>query len=206
MPGKKPHPRLAAFLHAGRGVAWGLRTQPHLRFHLFAAIVVLLVMHLAKVGGVGLEPLSIVAVLILIGAVLSLELLNSALEIAADAITRDHNPLIGRAKDAAAGAVLVMSAFASLIGLMVVLPLAIQVAYCENVLRARSFPATVALLVFYLVHHFLARRKGAWIFAVAAFWAAGFVAFESAWWLGLCLWMATTLGLYGDLKREAVPA
>lgn len=47
--------------------------------------------------------------------VLALEMINSALEAFADAVHADHNPLIGKAKDMAAGAVLIASIAALII-------------------------------------------------------------------------------------------
>jgi diacylglycerol kinase len=50
------------------------------------------------------------------------EALNTAVELLADAATSEFHPLIGRAKDVAAAAVLVAAIGASIIGLIVFLP------------------------------------------------------------------------------------
>jgi diacylglycerol kinase (ATP) len=50
--------------------------------------------------------------------VLALEMVNAALEYLMDALHPHHSPEIGRAKDAAAGAVLLASGAAALVGLM----------------------------------------------------------------------------------------
>jgi undecaprenol kinase len=55
-----------------------------------------------------------------VGLVLALELLNSALEYLIDRVHPDQAAEIGRAKDAAAGAVLIASAAAAIIGLLMV--------------------------------------------------------------------------------------
>ena len=50
------------------------------------------------------------------------EACNTAIELACDAITREQHPLVGHAKDVAAGAVLLAAIFAALIGLVVFAP------------------------------------------------------------------------------------
>lgn len=55
-------------------------------------------------------------VLVLIAAVFSAELANTAVERAVDLVSPDRHPLAGAAKDAAAGAVLVLSLASVLIG------------------------------------------------------------------------------------------
>ncbi len=57
-----------------------------------------------------------------IGAVLSAEAFNTALEELADAVDPEPNPRIGRAKDAAAAAVLVIAVAAAAIGVMILGP------------------------------------------------------------------------------------
>lgn len=57
-----------------------------------------------------------------IGMVWTAEGLNSALEALADRVNADYDPLIGRAKDLAAGAVLVAAVAAAAIGLLIFVP------------------------------------------------------------------------------------
>jgi len=53
------------------------------------------------------------------GLVWTAEGFNTALEALADRVAPEHHPLVGRAKDVAAGAVLAASIFAVAIGLLV---------------------------------------------------------------------------------------
>ena len=61
-----------------------------------------------------------------IGMVWFAEAINTALERLADAITVEHDPQIKVAKDCAAGAVLIASIIALLIGLLIFVPLLCQ--------------------------------------------------------------------------------
>jgi diacylglycerol kinase (ATP) len=91
-----------------------LRTQTNARLHLLATIVVI-------GAGLGLqisrmEWLAIVAV---IGLVWVAEGLNTAIEAAVDLVSPERHPLAGRAKDVAAGAVLLAAVTAVVVGALV---------------------------------------------------------------------------------------
>lgn len=98
--------------HAWRGLAGAVRQERSLRTHLGV---------LAGVIGVlayrGATPLWWALILMAAGMVLVAELLNTALEALADRLHPERHPEIGFAKDVAAGAVLVASLVAALIGL-----------------------------------------------------------------------------------------
>lgn len=105
---------LRAFGYAFRGIGWGVRTQRNLRIHLVAAAYVLLFAWIMRISSVHfcLEVLCCMAVI-------SLELVNSALERLCDGITEKQRPWIRDAKDAAAGAVLVSAIGAVLVALVI---------------------------------------------------------------------------------------
>ena len=96
---------------AGRGVRFAWQSQAHLRFEALAATL--------AVGAAGWLERGLLSVTLVSALVLTAELLNSALEAVVDLVSPDHHPLAERAKDIAAGAVLVASAFAVLVGLLV---------------------------------------------------------------------------------------
>jgi diacylglycerol kinase (ATP) len=91
-----------------------LRTEIHLRFHALATVVVL---------GLGfyfrLSRLEWALVALAVGLVGSLELVNTAVEAVVNLVSPDYHPLAGRAKDVAAGAVLVGALAALAVGLLV---------------------------------------------------------------------------------------
>ena len=62
------------------------------------------------------------ALILTIGVVLSLEMLNTAIEAVVDLVSPQKHPLAKVAKDAASGAVGIMSIFAAILGLMIFLP------------------------------------------------------------------------------------
>lgn len=107
---------LASFRDAFRGLGYCLKTQGHMRFHLAAALLVLAAGFLAGLSGgrMGLLCLTI-------GAVISAEAFNTALEKLCDFVEPKHNLLIGVIKDAAAGAVLAAAIAAVGVGIFVFL-------------------------------------------------------------------------------------
>ena len=60
--------------------------------------------------------------LVLFGLIISLELVNTAVEAVVDLVTEEKHPLAGYAKDTAAGAVLAASIFAAVVGLIIFVP------------------------------------------------------------------------------------
>lgn len=101
--------RLAFALH---GLRQALRRERSLRSHLLSCTALLGVLLLTRPAPLWWALLALAA-----GLVLVAELFNSALETLADHLHPGQHAQIGVAKDIAAGAVLVASAIAVLVGL-----------------------------------------------------------------------------------------
>lgn len=71
---------------------------------------------------VSITPYQWLLVLFCIGLVISLEMINSAIEIFCDMVTTDFHPKIKIIKDVAAGAVLVAAIASLIIGLIIFIP------------------------------------------------------------------------------------
>ncbi|HZP87495.1 MAG TPA: diacylglycerol kinase [Burkholderiales bacterium] len=113
MKGLGPAPRLGFAL---RGLLDAWQTEATFRLQVAAAIGVVGVL-------VWLRPslLWVAVVVVLIGAVLAAELLNTALEHMLDAVHPEHNELVRVAKDCAAAAVLVLSTAAAVVFVLMLL-------------------------------------------------------------------------------------
>lgn len=108
---------LRSFGPALAGLAWALKTQRNLQVHAIAAVLV-------GIFGIWLQlaEWEWCVVLLAMGLVFAAELLNTALEVLADRVSKEREEPIRLAKDAAAAAVL-MAALAALgVGVMVFLP------------------------------------------------------------------------------------
>jgi diacylglycerol kinase len=108
--------RLRSFRFAWQGIIF-LFQDFNIRLHSYCAVLVLV---LAAVIGVSLEEWLFLASAI--AAVMVSEGFNSALEKVVDLVSPQPHPLAGQAKDMAAGAVLLASAYALVVGLAVFLP------------------------------------------------------------------------------------
>lgn len=98
------------------GVALTFRTQRHMRFHLY---VVLAVLVLASLLNFGLREVLIL--LFTISLVLIAEMFNSAIEAVVDLVQPTYHPLAKTAKDISAGAVLITTVFALVVGGLLIL-------------------------------------------------------------------------------------
>lgn len=92
-------------------------TQHNARLHFAATLAVIL-----AGAGFRISAFSWIAVAAATGLVWVAETLNTAVERLGDAVTTDFHPSIRDAKDLAAGAVLIASAVAVTIGLIIFVP------------------------------------------------------------------------------------
>lgn len=107
----KPANWLQSVNCAIEGILWTARTQRHMRWHFLAALAVLLFAHC-----LGLSALEFILLAFAVTLVLFAELVNTALEVVVDLVSPGYHPLAKQAKDVAAGAVLVASIGAVVMG------------------------------------------------------------------------------------------
>ena len=110
------HFRLVSFADAARGVRH-LLGEPNARVQLLAALAVIALGAWLDIGRRDWALL-----VLAIGLVLSGEAANTALEALADRVAPDRHPLVAKAKDVAAGAVLIAAVAAAVMGLLVLGP------------------------------------------------------------------------------------
>lgn len=117
MADKQKKPLYKSFGYAIAGFLTCIRGERNMKIHLTAAILVTLAGTLLHISAG-----EWIICLILFGLIMSLEMVNTALEAVVDLVTKEKQPLAKKAKDAAAGAVLVSSVMAAIIGLIIFLP------------------------------------------------------------------------------------
>lgn len=101
---------------ATSGLVYTFKTQRHMRFHLY---VVLVVMLLGVFFNLGLREMLVL--LFTISLVLVAEMFNSAIEATVDLVQPSYHPLAKFAKDIAAGAVLITTIIALVVGSLMIL-------------------------------------------------------------------------------------
>lgn len=105
------------FAVAWAGIRGAWKSQVSLRIHGLCAGLVL-----ALAAVCSLTPLEWAVLLLVIGLVISLEIMNTAIEAVVDLCSPEHSELARIAKDAAAGAVLVAAIIAVGVGACIFVP------------------------------------------------------------------------------------
>ena len=106
----------SSFEHAFEGIEVGIGER-NMKIHCTVAVLVVLfgfILHISVTEWC--------ICLVLFGLIMGLELVNTAIESVVDLATEEYHPLAKRAKDTAAGAVLIASIMAAIAGLIIFIP------------------------------------------------------------------------------------
>ena len=108
---------MKSFVYAFAGIASAVRGERNMRIHLLAAVAAV------SLGAwLGLSACEWTAVVVCCALVMSLECLNTAIEAAVDLASPDIHPLAKKAKDCAAGAVLIAAIGSAIVGCIIFAP------------------------------------------------------------------------------------
>lgn len=106
-----------SFVNAGRGIKVFLQTTPNAWIQMLLGFAAVCLGIYLKI-----ERFDWFIIIIAIGAVLAAEAFNTAIEIDINLTSPNQHPYAKDTKDVAAGAVLIVSVFALIIGLLVFVP------------------------------------------------------------------------------------
>lgn len=112
---------LSSFKHAFNGIKGGVKEENNFKIMSVCFLLVIAANIVLQV-----TTIEWIVTLICSGVVLSLELVNSAVEKTIDFVTDEIHDLAGAAKDYSAGAALIMSGVSFIVALMVYLPYLIE--------------------------------------------------------------------------------
>ena len=107
----------ASFGYAFAGIFFCIRHERNMKIHTAMAVFVTAAGLFFRIS-----LWEWIVCFLLFGLIMALEMVNTAIESVVDLVTQDYAPLAGRAKDVAAGAVLVASIFAAVNGCIIFLP------------------------------------------------------------------------------------
>ncbi len=118
---RKKQKGIKKFIHSFeypiKGLKYAYRNEQNLAVDVGISILVLIASIIFK-----LSITEWVVVVFTIGAVLSLELINTAIEAVVDLVTEEYHPLAKVAKDTSAAAVFVIAIVAAIEGIIIFLP------------------------------------------------------------------------------------
>ena len=117
MKREKKSPLYKSFGYAFEGIFTGIRKERNMKIQCLAILCVVAAGFLVRISVV-----EWCMCLILFGLILSLELVNTAIEAVVDLVTEERKPLAKLAKDTAAGAVLVAAIMAAGVGILIFVP------------------------------------------------------------------------------------
>lgn len=109
--------RIRSFRYAFKGIACLFRDEHNARIHAVAAVAAITLAAILHIS-----PAEWGVVCLCIGTVTAAEAMNSAVEALCDKVSPEFDPLIGKAKDFAAAAVLFTAIGALAAGLIIFLP------------------------------------------------------------------------------------
>jgi len=110
------------FRNARKGMRITLKSERNIRVHMLVGAFVL-----ASAFCFGFSISKVCILLLTISAVIAAEMFNSAIEFSLDAIFHNkYSRMVGMAKDIAAGAVMVVTVTAVLIGVLLFVPVVID--------------------------------------------------------------------------------
>ena len=106
-----------SFKYAFEGILTGLKKEQNMKIHIIIMILVIIFGIMLKIN-----TTEWIICILLFGLVISMELMNTAIENTVNLITKEKNQQAKIAKDVAAGAVLASAIVSAIIGLMIFVP------------------------------------------------------------------------------------
>ncbi|HLC14824.1 MAG TPA: diacylglycerol kinase [Thermodesulfovibrionia bacterium] len=103
--------------HAINGILYAAKSERHVRYHLYAALFILLFSFI-----IGVDRYEFLAIAITVIMVILAEMINTAIEAVVDLLTDQYNKYAKIAKDVAAGSVLITAVGAFVIGYVILFP------------------------------------------------------------------------------------
>lgn len=142
--------QIISFKNALSGVWSTIKNESHMRFHIVAAFYVILFSFFYD-----FSMLQWALIIIVIGAVMALEVLNTSIEELCNLCADRYEPLVKFAKDAAAGAVLVMSLAAAAVAFIFYWDIGVFISifkyFSGNISMLCLFAATAVFSVIFIL-------------------------------------------------------
>lgn len=137
---------IKGFGYAFRGIAFGVINERNMRFHV--SMFIYMMFFLLHYDFFEVSKTQFAILLMMSSLVMAGELFNTGIERAADAATLEKNEFVKIAKDAAAGAVLVLAIFSVAVGIIILYQ---PSAFTEMFCYFKNNPLYIAVLAVTLI-------------------------------------------------------
>ncbi len=137
---------IKGFGYAFRGIAFGVINERNMRFHV--SMFIYMMFFLLHYDFFEVSKTQFAILLMMSSLVIAGELFNTGIERAADAATLEKNEFVKTAKDAAAGAVLVLAIFSVAVGIIILYQ---PSAFTEMFCYFKNNPLYIAVLAVTLI-------------------------------------------------------
>ncbi|MBQ8568926.1 MAG: diacylglycerol kinase family protein [Oscillospiraceae bacterium] len=134
---------LRSFKYAAAGIIYSIKTQRNMRFHIGAAGAVLMISQFYEFTRGEYALLMIIFALVICS-----EMINTAIEKTVDLVSEDYHVLAEKAKDCAAGAVLISAFFAAAAGVFLFWDTSVFADICDYFINT---PVYIGVALLYLV-------------------------------------------------------
>ena len=114
---QKRSPLYKSFGYAFEGIFNTIKDERNIKIHLIVTTLVIIFGFILKIS-----LTEWFVCILLFAIIIPLEIVNTAIEAVVDLASKDYNPLAKKAKDAAAGAVLVAAILSAVIGSIIFFP------------------------------------------------------------------------------------
>ena len=114
-----------SFGYAFKGIDDVIKHEPNMKIHVVVAILVVIMAFILKVS-----IIEWIILVLLIGAVLAAETINTTIENLVDMYTKEYDEKAKIVKDTAAGTVLILAITSAIIGLIIFIPKIIYLLEC----------------------------------------------------------------------------
>nr|WP_249745306.1 diacylglycerol kinase family protein [Mesobacillus boroniphilus] len=114
---QRKHPLASSFKFGFEGIAAAAAKERNVQIHLTISVFVIFMGFVFSIN-----KYEWIAIILAIGGMISMEMMNTAIERTVDMYTKEYHPLAKQAKDIAAGAVLVFAIASVMIGFIIFLP------------------------------------------------------------------------------------
>jgi diacylglycerol kinase (ATP) len=126
--------------YAIEGILFAAKNERHLRYHLYAAVMALLLSYV-----LGVPRLEFLVILVAVILVMLAEMVNTAIEYLVDMVSPEYSEKARTAKDVSAGAVFITAVGSAVVGYIILFP-HLEKAFESGVQIARHTAGEIALL------------------------------------------------------------